>query len=85
MERRHNQIMLYKLLFIIFILSRVECLDKTWQWSNNYDNPSHWQGDQVPCPGQTVIIPQEIVYMTSSGAIGPVQLATGYVIQQREY
>ena len=69
--------MLVKLITSILCLTLAESLDKIWQWSNNYDNPSHWHGGHLPCPGQTVIIPQEIVYMTSSGAIGPIQLASG--------
>ena len=55
----------------------VSGLEKVWQWSNDYDNPSHWEEGRVPCPGQEVFIPQEIVMMPSSGSIGHIHLATG--------
>ena len=51
---------------------------KTWQVNNDWNTPSHWEGDQVPCPGQASIIPQQIVYLSSSDALGPIDLAEGY-------
>ena len=48
-----------------------------WQWSNDYDDPDHWERGQVPCPGERVNIGAEIVMMPASGALGNIDLAVG--------
>jgi hypothetical protein len=50
---------------------------KVWQWSNDFSNPSHWMEGRIPCPGQDVRIPAEIVFMPHVMVMGRIDLAEG--------
>ena len=71
-------IMLSNLLVLtcIFIVS-VSGVDKVWQWSNDFSNPRHWEAGRVPCPGQDVTLPKEVVFMPAQGSVGKVNIAVG--------
>ena len=71
-------IMLSNLLVLtcIFIVS-VAGVDKVWQWSNDFSNPRHWEAGRVPCPGQDVTLPKEVVFMPAQGSVGKVNIAVG--------
>ena len=71
-------IMMFGLLLLICSsVSSVSGVDKVWQWSNDFSNPQHWEAGRVPCPGQAVTIPREIVFMPAQGSIGKVDIAVG--------
>ena len=67
------------LLFVLtcFSIVSVSGEDKVWQWSNDFSNPRHWEAERVPCPGQDVSIPQEVVFMPAQGSIGKINIAVG--------
>ena len=60
----------------IFIVS-VAGGDKVWQWSNDFSNPRHWEAGRVPCPGEDVTLPREVVFMPAQGSVGKVNIAVG--------
>ena len=64
----------WPLLLFICIVSTDQ---KVWQWSNDFDNPSHWMEGRSPCPGQDVKIPAEIVFMPRVRVLGQLNLAVG--------
>lgn len=71
-------IMLSKLLVLTCIcIVSVAGVDKVWQWSNDFSNPRHWEAGRVPCPGQDVILPKEVVFMPAQGSVGKVNIAVG--------
>ena len=64
----------WPLLLFICIVSADQ---KVWQWSNDFDNPSHWMEGRSPCPGQDVKIPAEIVFMPRERVLGQLNFAVG--------
>ena len=70
-------IIMIMIMMIMMMRGGVSGLEKVWQWSNDYDNPNNWEEGRVPCPGQEVVIPQEIVMMPASGSIGHIHLVKG--------
>ena len=72
-------------MFIIIMLLLLSCIsivsvsgvDKVWQWSNDFSNPRHWEAGRVPCPGQALTFPLEIVFMPAQASIGKVNIAVG--------
>ena len=70
-------IIMLLLLSCLSIVS-VSGVDKVWQWSNDFSNPHHWEAGRVPCPGQAVSIPREVVFMPSQANIGKVNIAIGW-------
>ena len=67
------------LLFVLtcFSIVSVSGEDKVWQWSNDFSNPGHWEAGRVPCPGQALTFPLEIVFMSAQASIGKVNIAVG--------
>ena len=62
---------------ISFSIVSVSGVDKVWQWSNDFSNPRHWEAGRVPCPGQDVTLPREVVFMPTQASIGKVNIAVG--------
>ena len=50
---------------------------KVWQWSNSFEKSEHWMDGRIPCPGQAVNIPAEVVYMPKMMQLGKINLAHG--------
>ena len=71
--------MLFRLLLLLGIFAplTVKAVRKVWQWSNDFHNPSHWEDDQIPCSGQSVVIQDEIVFLSKDIALGNLNLAPG--------
>ena len=63
---------------VILLISHVRAEVKTWQHSNDYDKHSHWVGERLPCPGQDVRMPAEIVFMPRTVVMGTLYLAEGW-------
>ena len=59
------------------LLASVLAEDKHWQWSNSFNLASHWDQGKPPCPGQPVIIPGDVVFLSSEVSLGELQLGVG--------
>ena len=51
--------------------------DKHWQWSNSFQVESHWEEGRLPCPGQAVIIPGDVVFLSTEVSLGALELGVG--------
>ncbi|XP_023327575.1 protein amnionless [Eurytemora carolleeae] len=64
------------LLFIIF-LHRILGAERVWQWSNSLATPSHWSQGRIPCTGQDVELPSEIMFMSETAEYGKISIEEG--------
>ena len=53
---------------------------KQWQWSNSFQVGSHWDLGKPPCPGQAVIIPGDVVFLSTEVSLGELELGVGSVL-----
>ena len=44
---------------------------KVWIQSTRLDNPQSWDQGQLPCQGQSMVLPEEVMYVTSDFHFGP--------------
>ena len=59
------------------LLASVLAEEKHWQWSNSFQVGSHWDQGKPPCPGQAVIIPGDVVFLSTEVSLGDLELGVG--------
>ena len=59
------------------LLTLVLAGEKYWQWSNSFHVGSHWELGKPPCPGQSVIIPGDVVFLSTEVSLGDLELGVG--------
>lgn len=47
------------------------CSTKSWSHSISLGNPDQWMDSRLPCPGQKVILPSQVMFLPEKMAIGP--------------
>ena len=59
------------------LLASVLAEEKHWQWSNSFQEENHWEQGRLPCPGQPVIIPDDVVFLSTEVSLGELELGVG--------
>ena len=57
-------------LLIIFFACECHCYTKIWQQRVTLGQADLWEGGRLPCEGQPIILPQEVVSIPGNFSLG---------------
>ena len=57
-------------LFLLTSVTRNRGDNKIWTQTTSLDNPKLWRNEQLPCAGQPIVLPAEVIYVPSDFNFG---------------
>lgn len=70
--RPHN-IMKERLILIYFLafIRPLTCEVKIWTQSTSLGDPQQWEEERLPCLGQSIVLPEEVMFVPNQFKFGP--------------